>query len=63
VIELLVITNDMRALIAKQQDAAGLVFEAARNLGMRSIHEDSLDKALKGLTTVEEILRVLGRWR
>ena len=30
----------------------------ARERGMRSMFEDGLDKALQGLTTVEELLRV-----
>ena len=35
-----------------------LIEEEARQLGMRTMYEDGLVKAMQGVTTIEEILRV-----
>ncbi|MBN1622215.1 MAG: Flp pilus assembly complex ATPase component TadA [Endomicrobiales bacterium] len=53
--ELLVMTDQMRALLLKEI-AAGPVRELARKEGMRTLLEDGLIKATMGLTTVEEVL-------
>ncbi len=53
-------------LLAVNQEVAGLItsaapdkdiFSAARRTGMRSMSEDGFEKAQKGITTLEEILR------
>lgn len=60
VLELLIIHNDLKPIIAKTADS-GKLFHEARKYGMWTIHEDAVEKAKQGLTTTEEILRVLGR--
>ncbi len=55
--ELLVIDDEVRALIMKAADAA-TIRRAAQAKGMNSLREDGADKLLAGITTVEEILRV-----
>jgi len=39
---------------------AGLILEAARRGGMRTMIEDGLDKCASGLTSFEEVLRATG---
>lgn len=60
VLELLIVHNDMRPIIAETADP-GELYEAARKHGMWTIHEDACEKARLGLTSTEEILRVLGK--
>ena len=36
----------------------GELEEAARKSGMRTMYEDGLQKAMAGITTIEEVLRV-----
>ena len=36
----------------------GQIEEAARAAGMRTMYEDGLVKAMQGITTIEEVLRV-----
>jgi len=58
-IELLILTEEMRDMIANR--AGYLEFkQAASNSGFKTIIDDGLEKALQGLTTCDEILRVLG---
>jgi type IV pilus assembly protein PilB len=55
--ELLVVTDEVRGLIAgKAPDHQ--IREAARRGGMRLLWEDGVAKAAQGLTTLDEILRV-----
>lgn len=57
--ELLIPNEEMRDMIAAQ--AGHLEFKkAALNSGYKTILEDALSKVLQGLTTCEEVLRVLG---
>jgi general secretion pathway protein E len=50
--------NDaLRRLLMQHADASDIE-RAARASGMRTMYEDGLRKALAGLTTVEEVLRV-----
>jgi general secretion pathway protein E len=55
--EFLVMDDSLRRLILKHEDA-GVLQEQARKAGMRTMYEDGLMKALKGVTTLEEVLRV-----
>ncbi len=55
--ELLVMDDPLRRQILKHEDA-GVLQEQARKNGMRTMYEDGLLKALKGVTTLEEVLRV-----
>ncbi|MDD2759881.1 MAG: ATPase, T2SS/T4P/T4SS family [Methylomonas sp.] len=58
-IELLTLNEEMRDLIANR--AGYLDFKkVAQKSGYKTIIDDALEKALQGLTTCEEILRVLG---
>ncbi len=57
IMEFLVMTDNLRRLILKHADASELQ-EAARAEGMHNMYEDGLRKALLGLTTIEEVLRV-----
>jgi general secretion pathway protein E len=55
--ELLVIDDSIRELILKKTTAQAICDKAREN-GMRTLREDGWDKVVKGVTTVEEILRV-----
>ncbi len=55
--ELLVVDDSIRELIL-QKTTAQTICDQARKLGMRTLREDGWDKVVKGITTVEEILRV-----
>jgi general secretion pathway protein E len=55
--ELLVVDDSIRELILKKVTAQSICDQARKN-GMRTLREDGWDKVVKGITTVEEILRV-----
>jgi general secretion pathway protein E len=55
--EFLVMTDDLRRLVM-QRAGMGEIEEAARAAGMRTMYEDGLLKAMQGVTTIEEVLRV-----
>jgi general secretion pathway protein E len=57
ILELLVMTDRIRELIAEQIDTLS-IWEAARAEGMRTMFEDGISKALAGQTSLEEVLRV-----
>jgi len=57
IIEQLTMNDALRRLLMQHADA-GDIERAARQGGMRTMYEDGLRKALAGLTTVEEVLRV-----
>ena len=57
IMEFLVVSEPIRRLVMKHADM-GLIEEEARRLGMRTMYEDGLVKALQGVTTIEEVLRV-----
>ncbi len=56
-IEVLVVTDPIRRLILKRADSMDL-HRAAVEEGMRTMYDDGMQKALAGITTVEEVLRV-----
>jgi type IV pilus assembly protein PilB len=58
VAELLIITEPIRAMI-RAGESTDAIRELARVRGMRLMHEDGLDKVKMGLTTYDEILRIV----
>ncbi|CAA7621431.1 GspE/PulE family protein [Magnetospirillum sp. UT-4] len=59
VIEVLTLTEPLRRLVLARTDAAALARAAAAE-GMRPILEDGLAKALAGVTSLAEVLRLTG---
>lgn len=57
IVELLVMTNEVKRMILRHADA-GEIAEAATGAGMYSMMEDGLRKAVEGVTTLEEVQRV-----
>jgi general secretion pathway protein E len=57
IMEFLVMNDDLRRLVM-QHAGMGELEEAARKAGMRTMYEDGLQKAMAGITTIEEVLRV-----
>ena len=55
--ELLIVDDDVRALVMQRADA-GAIKRAAVKGGMRSLRLDGALKCLEGETSVEEVLRV-----
>jgi PleD family two-component response regulator len=56
--ELLVINDEMRELISGRASEHA-IRKAARNAGMRTLLEDGIAKAAQGLTTLEDVVRVV----
>jgi general secretion pathway protein E len=56
--ELLLINDEIRALIIQKADAA-TIKRAAIKSGMRTLRQDAVDKICEGSTSVEEILRAI----
>ena len=57
IMEFLVMNDELRRLVM-QHAGMGEIEEAARASGMRTMYEDGLIKAMQGVTTIEEVLRV-----
>jgi type II secretory ATPase GspE/PulE/Tfp pilus assembly ATPase PilB-like protein/DNA-binding response OmpR family regulator len=57
--ELMTVDDQMQALIMKQEETRSLR-EVARKNGMISMAEDGVDKAIRGLTTLEEVEKKVG---
>ena len=57
VFEVLEITKSIRNLITKRSDA-DIILQKAVEEGMTTMLDDGLEKVMKGLTTIEEVLRV-----
>ena len=57
IMEMLVMSDRIRALVLKQADVREIA-EAAMAEGMETMYQDGLRKALAGLTSLEEVLRV-----
>jgi general secretion pathway protein E len=55
--ELLILNEELRALVTKSVDASALK-RAAMQHGMTTLREDALGRAMKGQTTLEEVLLV-----
>jgi type IV pilus assembly protein PilB len=58
--EVLAITEEVRELISSR-GAEHAMRKVARRAGMRTLLEDGIDKASRGLTTLDEVLRVVSR--
>lgn len=56
--ELLLINDEIRALIIQKADAA-TIKKAAIRAGMRTLRGDALDKIYEGITSVDEIMRAV----
>lgn len=59
IFQLLPVTDEMRELVLRKASLAELEQQAQRER-IRSLREDGLDKARAGVTTLEELRRVLG---
>jgi len=57
VFEVLEVSQEIRKLIAAKSDAE-VINQQTRKEGMQSMLEDALIKVQKGLTTIEEVIRV-----
>jgi general secretion pathway protein E len=57
IMEFLVMSDPLRRMVMQHADM-GKIEELARSEGMRTMYEDGLVKALAGVTTIEEVLRV-----
>src|SRR5579885_1552068 len=57
VFEVLEISNAIRQLINEKNDADVIIAQAIKE-GMTTMLDDGLDKVVKGVTTIEEVLRV-----
>ena len=57
IMEFLVMNDELRRAVMRHA-GMGEIEEIARAAGMRTMYEDGLAKALAGLTTIEEVLRV-----
>ena len=57
ILEMLPMTDPLRSLVMKHATSNELKAEAQRE-GMVSMYEDGMRKAIAGLTTFEEVLRV-----
>ena len=56
--EVLPIDDDIRSLIVAKSDASVIRAQAIKN-GMKTLSEDGFQKAVQGITTIEEILRII----
>ncbi len=55
--ELMVLTNQVREMAFKGESTMA-IRKVARKQGMRTLFEDGVIKAIKGITTLEEVLRI-----
>ena len=56
--EVMMVTEEIEALTVERASAS-VIGAVARRQGMRSLRQDGLDKAASGITSIEEILRVV----
>ena len=57
IFEILVVNNEIRDLILKKTPDAEIK-QAAIKAGMKTLREDGIKKALDGVTTIDEVMRV-----
>jgi general secretion pathway protein E len=57
ILEMMPMTDPMRSLVMRHATATDLRAEAIKQ-GMITMYEDGMRKALRGVTTFEEVLRV-----
>ena len=55
--ELLTVSQEVKQLVMRRTDAGAIKRQAVLE-GMRTLRQDGADKVTRGLTSVEEILRV-----
>ena len=55
--ELVIIDDEIKKLIAAKASADAIKKKAIES-GMKTLRDDGMEKALKGITSVEEVLRV-----
>jgi general secretion pathway protein E len=55
--EILVLNEEIQNLVLKTYDSHRIKNEAVR-LGMTTLYQDGIEKVLRGITTIEEVLRV-----
>jgi type IV pilus assembly protein PilB len=60
IFELMIMNSDLREM-AFNRTPTNLLRRGARASGMRTLQEDGVQKALNGITTVEEVMRVTAR--
>ncbi len=58
IFEVLKVDETIRDMIMRQQNAS-LIKEAAIKAGMTTMLDDGLDKVLEGITTIDEVMRVM----
>lgn len=59
IFEIMEINEDVRKIIASPQFTMSQVYDVAQKNGMKTMFEDGLQKATVGVTTIEEVLRVI----
>jgi general secretion pathway protein E len=57
IFEIMIVDDEIKRLVLKTSDA-NQINELALKQGMITLQKDGIDKALKGITTTEEVLRV-----
>lgn len=57
IFEVLEVSNEIKKLIAKKNDSSVILQQAVKE-GMATMLDDGMSKVIKGLTTIEEVLRV-----
>lgn len=57
IIEMLLVTDEIRKLILEHADASTMA-DAASQQGMKTMYQDGMQKVAQGVTSLEEILRV-----
>jgi len=55
----ILMVNDVISAAITRRETAGEIRRLARSLGMRSLRDDGIQKAMEGITTLEEILRAV----
>jgi len=57
IFELMTMNNKIKELVMNQTPT-NILKEAAREAGMKTLREDGLEKAIQGITTIAEVMRV-----
>lgn len=60
IFEIMVIDDDLKHIMLETEDSTRIKAVALKN-GMVTLRMDGVEKVLKGMTTIEEVLRVTGR--
>ena len=57
-LEIIMIDDVIREMIVKGSSSEQIEDYAVRNLGMKTLRQEAMEKAKNGLTTLEEVLRI-----